>query len=99
MLAYKDSSQMDKTYELPDGESLTISNQRFRCPEALFHPELVDMKDRGIHELAFHSIMKCDSDVRKDLYNNLIISGGSTMFPGLSDRLSKEIIALAPSAM
>lgn len=99
MVAYSESSQMDKTYELPDGESLTISNQRFRCPEALFHPSLLEKNDKGIHELAFHSIMKCDADVRKDLYNNLIISGGSSMFSGLSDRLSKEIIALAPSAM
>jgi len=90
---------MDKIYELPDGESLTISNQRFRCPEALFNPSLVNINDKGIHELAFNSIMKCDADVRKDLYSNLIISGGSSMFGGLSERLSKEIISLAPSAM
>ena len=58
--AYNESSQMDKTYELPDGESITISKQRFQCPEALFNPQLVNKDVVGIHELCFHSIMKCD---------------------------------------
>jgi actin len=40
--------------------------------------------------------MKCDLDVRKDLYENLVLSGGSTMFPGIAERLEKEITALAP---
>ena len=43
--------------------------------------------------------MKCDSDIRKDLYNNIIMAGGSTMFKGISDRLYKEVVALAPSTM
>lgn len=43
--------------------------------------------------------MKCDVDVRKDLYNNIVLSGGTTMFPGIAERLSKEVSALAPSSM
>lgn len=43
--------------------------------------------------------MKCDVDVRKDLYGNIVLSGGSTMFPGIAERLSKDIVALAPSSM
>jgi actin len=43
--------------------------------------------------------MKCDVDIRKDLYGNVVLSGGSTMFPGIGDRMSKEITALAPSSM
>jgi hypothetical protein len=43
--------------------------------------------------------MKCDVDIRKDLYGNIVLSGGSTMFPGIADRMSKEITALAPSSM
>ncbi|KAG7118545.1 Actin like protein [Verticillium longisporum] len=43
--------------------------------------------------------MKCDVDVRKDLYGNIVMSGGTTMYPGLSDRMQKEITALAPSSM
>lgn len=81
---YSESSQMDKTYELPDGETITISKQRFQCPEALFNPNLLQdsysSEVMGIHQLCFHSIMKCDQDVRKELYSNLILSGGSTMF-------------------
>merc|ERR1712146_630224 len=46
-----------------------------------------------------NTIMKCDVDIRKDLYNNIVLSGGSTMYPGLADRLTKEITALAPATM
>uniref|UniRef100_A0A8C7CIH1 Actin alpha 1, skeletal muscle n=2 Tax=Oncorhynchus TaxID=8016 RepID=A0A8C7CIH1_ONCKI len=45
------------------------------------------------------SIMKCDIDIRKDLYANNVLSGGTTMYPGIADRMQKEITALAPSTM
>ncbi|KAK1385999.1 hypothetical protein POM88_023734 [Heracleum sosnowskyi] len=72
----------------------TIGAERFRCPEVLFQPSMI-----GIHETTYNSIMKCDVDIRKDLYGNIVLSGGSTMFPGIADRMSKEITALAPSSM
>ena len=65
----------------------------------LFNPALVGMESHGIHETTYNSIMKCDVDIRKDLYGNIVLSGGSTMFPGIADRMNKEISALAPSAM
>ena len=48
---------------------------------------------------ADNSIMKCDLDIRKDLYGNIVMSGGTTMYAGISDRMQKEITALAPSSM
>ncbi|KAM1096597.1 hypothetical protein EV2_014640 [Malus domestica] len=57
------------------------------------------MEAAGIHETTYHSIMKCDVDIRKDLYGNIVLSGGSTIFPGISDRMSKESTVLAPSNM
>ena len=57
------------------------------------------MESCGIHETTFNSIMKCDVDIRKDLYANTVLSGGSTMYPGIADRMQKEIIALAPATM
>merc|ERR1719295_642479 len=57
------------------------------------------MESCGIHETTYNSIMKCDVDIRKDLYANTVLSGGTTMYPGIADRMQKEITALAPSAM
>ena len=57
------------------------------------------MEAAGIHELTYNSIMKCDVDIRKDLYANVVMSGGTTMYAGIADRLSKEITALAPASM
>ena len=99
MKTYAESSAMDKTYELPDGNTVTVGNQRFRCPEALFQPMKLGKEFAGVHELTFQSIMKCDVDVRKDLYGNIVLSGGTTMFPGIAERLNKEVVALAPSSM
>ncbi len=95
----KESNTYDKTYTLPDGQVMTIGNERFRCPELLFNPGLDGKEYEGIHKLTFDSIQKCDIDVRKDLYENVILSGGSTMFDGLAERLEKELTTLAPSTM
>jgi len=91
------SSSIEKPYQLPDGQIITIGNQRFRCPETLFQPEFIGMEPGGIHDKTYESIMKCDLDIRSELYNNICLSGGTTMFEGLQDRMQKEITALAPA--
>jgi len=93
------SSTLEKNFELPDGQVITIGSERFRCPEVLFQPSMLGLEGVGIHETTYNSIMKCDVDIRKDLYANIVLSGGTTMFPGIADRMTKEITALAPSSM
>merc|ERR1711879_1100204 len=73
----------EKTYELPDGQVITVGTERFRTPEVLFKPSLIGKESEGIHRTVYDSIMKCDIDIRPHLYENVVLSGGSTMFPGL----------------
>jgi len=93
------SSEVEKEYELPDGQVITVGSERFRCPEALFQPSMLGLEAVGIHETTYNSIMKCDVDIRKDLYANTVLSGGTTMYTGIADRMHKEISALAPPTM
>jgi len=99
MAEAENSSEIEKTYELPDGNVITIANERFRCPEVLFQPQMIGMEQEGIHQLTFQSVMKCDVDIRKDLYANIVMSGGTTMFDKINTRVSKEMVALAPTSM
>jgi len=94
-----ESSALEKSYELPDGNVIVIGNERFRCPEVLFQPSLIGKEAAGIHDCTFQTIMKCDVDIRKDLYANIVMSGGTTMFPGIAERMTKELTSLAPSTM
>jgi actin beta/gamma 1 len=93
------SSELEMTYELPDGSVITLGNERFRCSEVLFQPSIIGKEAVGIHERTFQTIVKCDIDIRRDLYLNIVLSGGTTMFPGIAERMTKELYQLAPSAM
>jgi len=94
-----ESSALEKSYELPDGNVIVIGNERFRCPEVLFQPSLIGKEASGVHDCTFQTVMKCDVDIRRDLYANVVLSGGTTMFPGIAERMTKELIALAPATM
>merc|ERR1712048_392376 len=99
MKAASESSDKEKTYGLPDGNIITICDERFRCPEVLFQPSFIGKESSGVHDTTFQSINKCDIDIRKDLYSNVVLSGGTTMFQGMGERMTKELTALAPSTM
>merc|ERR1711998_475852 len=73
------NADLEKEYELPDGQVIKVGEARFKCPELLFKPNLNGNEMEGIHETVYATIMKCDVDIRKDLYANIVCSGGSTM--------------------
>lgn len=89
-------SGMEKSYMLPDGETLTVGVERFLAPEVFFNPGAVGKETPPMDEVIVESVSKCDIDLRRDLYSNIVLSGGSTMFPGLKERLTKEISEMIP---
>lgn len=91
----KESSQLDKQYELPDGQVITIGAAQFKAPEVLFDPSRMGLETEGAHEILVRAIMRSDMDVRREMYGNVVLSGGTSLIPGLPDRLAKELCNLA----
>jgi len=88
----------EKQFEMPDGTVVTVHNQMIRCPELMFKPSLDGKEMMGLHELTKKTVNDCDLDVRKDLLGNVVMSGGTTMFPNMPERLQAEIQGLVPEA-
>ena len=80
----KPDEDLEKTYELPDGNVITVGKERFRCPEALFNTQPLGKTLPGVHLTTFSSIM------------NIVLSGGTTMYPGIDARMEKELRAPFP---
>jgi centractin len=76
---------------LPDGKHISINTCRFRAPEILFQPHLIGEEVDGIHQTLLTAIQKSDLDLRSDLYSNIVLSGGTTLFEGFGDRLLREV--------
>lgn len=87
----EDTTVLVESYTLPDGRVIRVGSERFEAPECLFQPHLVDVDQAGIAELLFNTIQGTDLDVRSSLYKAIVLSGGSSMYPGLPSRLEKEL--------
>ncbi|XP_066543868.1 uncharacterized protein LOC136711397 isoform X2 [Amia ocellicauda] len=86
-------------YTLPDGQIINVGTERFRAPEILFKPELIGRDHYGMHESIFHSILRCDIDLRRNFVGNIVLSGGNTLLSGLPQRLQTEIRAMVPGEL
>jgi len=80
-----------ENYTLPDGRVIKVGSERFEAAEAMFQPHLVDVESAGVAELLYNTIQAADMDIRPELYKHIVLSGGSSMYPGLPSRLEKEM--------
>ncbi|MHA1223063.1 MAG: actin, cytoplasmic 2, partial [Candidatus Heimdallarchaeaceae archaeon] len=76
-------SGTEKNYTSPDGNTLTVGAERFMAPELLFNPGVIGSEEAPLDELIYQMVQRCDVDLRRELFSNIVLSGGSTMFPGL----------------
>ncbi|XP_053571950.1 actin-1-like [Bombina bombina] len=92
------AEQALKEYKLPDDNTIRIGSQLFRAPEILFNPASNGSDAPGVHEMLLNSIAKCSWYVRRRLYGNILLSGGSTLFHGFDERILKEMRRQVPSS-
>lgn len=82
-----ETTSIEKEYQLPDKSFIKIGRERFEAAELIFNPQFDGNSFDGVSNLVFDTIQKCDVDLRKNMYENILISGGTTMFPGFPTRL------------
>ncbi|KAL4237463.1 Actin-related protein 2 [Mactra antiquata] len=80
-----------ESYTLPDGRVIKVGGERFEAPEALFQPHLINKEADGVAEMLFKAIQSADMDTRPEFYKHIVLSGGTTMYPGLPSRLEREL--------
>lgn len=95
----KDPKNCLTDFTLPDGKVITVGHQRFRAPETLFTPSNNGVEAPGVHTMIYDSILRCTMDIRRPLFENILLAGGSTLFPGLEERVHNEIQTLAPGTV
>ncbi|XP_019624567.1 PREDICTED: actin-3-like isoform X1 [Branchiostoma belcheri] len=78
-------------FTMPDGNPISIGNERFKCTEPLFRPEETGVHEQGLHELILQAIDSCDTDLRPQLWNNILVYGGNTKLRGFVPRLRSEL--------
>jgi len=86
-----ETTNLMETFTLPDGRVIKIGRERFEAPEALFNPSLIDCEKVGMADMVFEMIQAAEIDTRAEYYKHIVLSGGSSMYPGLPSRLEKDI--------
>ncbi|XP_076257527.1 actin-2-like [Rhynchophorus ferrugineus] len=103
MCSIPDSKQLideKEIYVLPDGTDILLGDEKYHAGDPLFDPALIEQYDcPGIHEMVFQSIFKCGLDLRREFANNIILSGGNTLFNGFENKLKQEVEARVPQSM
>ncbi|KAF7235266.1 Actin-like protein 9 [Varanus komodoensis] len=84
-------------YQLPDGQVITLGRERFQCPEMLFNPpQMPGLTLLGIHGMALKSLNKVPEESRKEMCENILLCGGSSLFEGLEKRFTHGVKASIP---
>ena len=86
-----ETTLLDTEYNLPDNTTIKIGRERFQAAECMFNPSLAGVEDGGFHEKIYDCLKKCDIDCFIPLIQNIMLTGGTTMFPGLSTRINMEL--------
>lgn len=95
-----DPAAFERTFQFPDGSSLAVGSERFRAAEVLFHPSLMEGAEQpGLACAVFQTIRNCNVDTHNALFANIVLSGVTTMLAGFSERVTKDLCAVAPSNM
>ena len=97
----KNGTTKSSIYELPDGDNVRVAldEEVIKVPEACFNPGVIGRHIPGVHQLIYESIRKCENEIRREMFANVILSGGNTLLTNFINRINKELLVLAPNSI
>eukprot|EP00877_Chromochloris_zofingiensis_P007352 jgi/Chrzof1/2870/Cz12g02080.t1 len=75
---------------------LTLNNELFMVPEALFRPSDIGLQQAGIHEAVAQAVAGCHPALAPMLFSHIILTGGCSQLPGFAERFRAELRPLVP---
>jgi actin-related protein len=84
-----DASKVE--YELPDGKKINLGEEAYKIPELMFTGTSKENSFIGVHKMIAEAIMRSDLDIRKELYANIVVTGGNTLIPGFVERVQQLV--------
>jgi len=89
--------EISRQFKLPDGSTLNLEKERFQCGESLFSPSIMgDPWSLGILDATIDLVRKITQsrrvlDVNESRKYDMILTGGSSLFPGFPYRFQREL--------
>ena len=85
------SVNQELTYDLPDKKTINLSQDRNLIIERVFNPVKEYPEFLGYHQMVNNAISQADLEIKKELYSNIFLCGGNTLFTGFPERFQKQI--------
>ena len=86
------SVNQELIYDLPDKNTINMTHDKNLILERVFNPVKEYPEFMGYHQMVNDAISKSDLEIKKELYSNIFLCGGNTLFSGFPERFQKQII-------
>ncbi|XP_045151438.1 actin-related protein 5 [Echinops telfairi] len=83
-------------FNLAAYHQLFVGTERIRAPEIIFQPSLIGEEQAGVAETLQYVLDRYPKDVQETLVQNVFLTGGNMMYPGMKARIEKELLAMRP---
>ncbi|XP_072487600.1 actin-related protein 5 [Notamacropus eugenii] len=92
----KPATTVQPMFNLAEYHQLFLGTERIRAPEIIFQPSLIGEEQAGIAETIQYVLDRYPKEIQEALVQNVFLTGGNVMYPGMKSRIEKELLEMRP---